>query len=314
MIADNIFATLSPNLARERFLVRDDSWETRFRPNFNQFIIAPFAYARPVIKLPIPPARTENHALFLLTGGAVEKTIGHQAYTLSAHDLVVIPALQIFSLATIRSDTTGYMCFFSNETLIGATNDTDFDFLKLTNNPFIALSATQTGFLTNIFERLTMEYAESGASRTDLIRPYLLALLAEINRAYVGTTPARTDASDRLMQGFMNLLNIHIRQKHQVAQYADLLNVSPNHLNKVIKARTGRSPSVWIDERRVLEAKVWLFQSTLTIGQIATELGFDDQSNFGKLFRKYARVSPSQFRSRYAGPMIDLDQFTPGPA
>lgn len=286
--------------------MRDDSWETRFRPNFNHFIVASFEYARPVIKLPIPPARTENHALFLVTGGEVGITIGHRAYTLTARDSVIIPALQIFSLAAIRDDTTGFMCFFSNETLIGAANDTDFDFLKLTSNSLITLSATQIGFLSNIFERLVVEYAESGASRTDLIRPYLLALLAEINRAYVGTAPAKTDASDRLVQGFMDLLTLHIRQKHQVAQYADLLNVSPNHLNKVIKSRTGQSPSVWIDERRVLEAKVWLFQSTLTIGQIATELGFDDQSNFGKLFRKYAHVSPTHFRR-----MIDLNQSSP---
>lgn len=302
MIPDNPFPILSPGLARERFLVRDDSWETRFRPNFNQFIIASLEYTRSVIKLPVPPARTENHALFLLTGGEVEITIGHRAYTLTARDLVIIPALQIFSLVTIRDDTTGFMCFFSNETLSGAMNDADFDFLKLTSNSLIALSATQIGFLINIFERLVIEYAESGASRTDLIRPYLLALLAEIDRAYVGTTPAKTDASDRLVQGFMDLLTVHIRQKYQVAQYADLLNVSPNHFNKAIKARTGKSPSVWIDERRVLEAKVWLFQSTLTIGQIATELGFDDQSNFGKLFRKYAHVSPTRFRNRYADP------------
>lgn len=301
MILDNTFAVISPGLAGERFLVRDDSWETRFRPNFNQFIVATFEYARPVIKLPIPPARTENHALFLITGGEVTITVGHQTHTLTAYDLVIIPALQIFSLISIRDDTTGFMCFLSNELLVSAINDIDFDFLKLTSNSLITLSATQKGFLTNIFERLLIEYTESGASRTDLIRPYLLVLLTEIDRAHVRTEPAKLDVCERLVQGFMNLLTVHIRQKHQVAQYASLLNVSLNHFNKVIKARTGQSPSVWIDERRVLEAKVWLVQSTLTIGQIAAELGFDDQSTFGKLFRKYAQVSPTHFRNRYAG-------------
>ncbi|RYF74887.1 MAG: helix-turn-helix domain-containing protein, partial [Cytophagaceae bacterium] len=59
----------------------------------------------------------------------------------------------------------------------------------------------------------------------------------------------------------------------------------------------------------VLEAKVLLFQSTLTIGQIAAELGFTDQSSFGRLFRKYAGVSPAQFRK-----MIDSAQSLPGMA
>ena len=223
----------------------------------------------------------------------------------------MIPALQIFSLTAIRADTTGFMCFVSDEMLVRAVKDTDVDFLKLTSNSLITLSVAQTGFLTTIFERLLIEYAESGASRTDLIRPYLLALLTEIDRACIGNAPAKLDVSERLVQGFISLLTVHIRQKHRVAQYASLLNVSPNHLNKVVKARTGQSPSVWIDERRVLEAKVWLFQSTLTIGQIATELGFDDQSTFGKLFRKYTHVSPTRFRNQLAGPMIDLNQSSP---
>jgi AraC-like DNA-binding protein len=102
----------------------------------------------------------------------------------------------------------------------------------------------------------------------------------------------------------MDMLTKHIRQKRLVADYADLLSISPNHLNKVIRTRTGKSPSVWIDERIVLEAKVLLFQSNLTVAQIAADLGFDDQSNFGKLFRKHAGTSPANFRK-----LIGTNQF-----
>ncbi|WP_375446431.1 helix-turn-helix domain-containing protein [uncultured Fibrella sp.] len=308
MDSEDSFPSISPGMARERFLVKDEAWEQRFRPNFNQFIIAPFEFARPVIKLPVPPGRTGNHALFLLTGGQVGLTVGHQAYRLSAQQLAVVPAGQIFSITAIQADTTGFMCFFSNDLLLSAINEANFDFLKLTNNPLTELSTQQTAFLTSLLNRLVIEYTESGASRTDILRPYLLAVLSEINRAYAGTQAVvKTDAGDRLVQGFMTLLDERIRQESQVTTYADRLHVSPNHLNKVVKSRTGQSPSVWIDERRVLEAKVLLFQSTLTIGQIAAELGFTDQSNFGKLFRKYAGVSPAQFRK-----MIESDQFLPG--
>ncbi|MBO0948634.1 helix-turn-helix domain-containing protein [Fibrella forsythiae] len=306
---DDSFPSISPGMARERFLIKDEAWEQRFRPDFNQFIIAPFEFARPVIKLPVPPGRTGNHALFLLTGGQVELSVGHRAYTLSAQQVTVIPAGQIFSITAIREDTTGFMCFFSNDLLISTIQDISYNFLKLTTSSLTELSAQQTGFLTGLMGRLVIDYSESGASRTDIIRPYLLAVLSEINRAYAGTVAAKTDAGDRLVQGFIHLLEKYIRQKAQVTDYADLLHVSPNHLNKVIKLRTGQSPSVWIDERRVLEAKVLLFQSTLTIGQIAAELGFTDQSSFGRLFRKYADVSPAQFRK-----MIDSAQSLPGMA
>lgn len=298
MTPDNPFPALSPSMARERFLIRDDSWNARFRPDFDQFIVARLEDARPIIKLPVPPGRTSNHAVFLITAGQLAMTVGHGSYTLSGNDLLVIPALQIFSITAVRDDARGFLCFFSSEMLRRATSEIDFDFLKLSGNPLIPVSAAQTGFITNLLTRLTAEYTENGAKKIDIIRPYLFALLAEINRAYAGVSPVRADAGDRLVQRFMDLLNAHIRRKRLVTDYAGLLSVSPNHLNKVVKARTGRSPSVWIDERIVLEAKVWLYQSDLTVAQIATELGFDDQANFGKLFRKYAQVSPSAFRNQ----------------
>ncbi|MEZ0483388.1 helix-turn-helix domain-containing protein [Fibrella aquatica] len=309
MNSEDSFPSISPDMARERFLVKDEAWEQRFRPNFNQFIIAPFEFARPVIKLPVPPGRTGNHALFLVTGGQVGLTVGHQSCTVTSQQVVVVPAQQIFSINSIQETTTGYMCFFSNELLISTIQDSSFEFLKLTNNPLTELSTQQTSFLANLLNRLVVEYTESGASRTDIIRPYLLAVLSEINRAYAGKMSIKTDAGDRLVQGFLTLLDEHSRHKNQVTNYANLLHVSPNHLNKVVKARTGQSPSVWIDKRRVLEAKVLLFQSTLTVGQIAAELGFTDQSSFGRLFRKYASLSPVQFRK-----MIDSAQPLPGMA
>ena len=301
MMTNPFFPSISPGMAREQFLVRDESWDDRFRPDFNQFIIAPLEYARPVIKLPVPPGRTGNHALFVVTSGQIELTVGHQAYSLLATDLVIIPALQIFSITTIREDTTGFMCFFSNELYISTVGDREPDFIKLTGNPLISLNETQTGFITAICNRLTIEYQENGATQTDLIRPYLQALLTEINRAYMGSTSARITSADRFVQQFMDLVAKHVRHQRLVTAYADQLNVTPNHLNKVVKTRTGKSPSVWIDERIVLEAKVLLFQSTMTIAQIATELGFDDQSTFGKVFRRHANSSPTSFRSQCIG-------------
>lgn len=305
--SDSLFPPVSPDAAQERFLERDAHWNERFRPDFNQFIVAPLAYARPVIKLPVPAARTGNHALFLLTGGSVSLTVGHQAVTVHTGQLAFIPAMQIFAIPDISPDATGYLCFMSQERLASATHGTAYAFLKLTSHPLIDLSDRQQGYIDAILHRLTIEYGESGASHTDLIDPYLQALMAELNRAYAGTVPARTDAGDRLVQGFMDLLNAHDNHRTRVSDYADQLNVSPNHLNKVIRARTRQSPSVWIDKRRVLEAKVLLYQSSMTVGQIAAELGFSDQAAFGKLFRRYTQTSPLAFRK-----MIGQDQFLPG--
>jgi AraC family transcriptional regulator, transcriptional activator of pobA len=299
MTTDDAFPAISPEMSQDLFLIRDESWEERFKANFNQFIIGPLETSWQVIKLPLPPSRTSNHALFFVTAGHVDISIGHHTYTIYSQQLVVVPALQIFAIQTISSDSTGYLSFFSPELVHSAAGETDFAFLKLTGNPHVTFTVQQTTFISNLLSRLAIEYAENGAAKTDVIPAYLLTLLVEINRAYAGTLSTKTDAGERLVQRFMDLLNTQIRQSKLTTTYAEQLNVSPNHLNKVIKYRTGKSPSVWIDERIVLETKVLLFQSGLTVAEIAHQMGFDDQSSFGKLFRKYTQMSPTEFRHRY---------------
>ena len=311
------FPPITPGGASHRFLIRDERWDERFKPGFDQFIVASLAFARPVIKLPVPPARTSNHALFLLTGGTIDLTVGHQGYVVGPQQLAVIPAMQIFSINDISPDAAGFMCFISREMLAEATQKT-VAFFQLTGQPVVDLTPAQTDYINAIFARLLAEYAESGGSRTDIIWPYLQALMAELSRAYAGALRAKSDADqgndqfgERLVQEFMDRLNDPAHYvpplAKPVSQFADWLNVSTNHLNKVVKASTGQSPSVWVDKRRMLEAKVLLYQSTLSIGQIALELGFGDQASFGKFFRRHAHVSPSAFRR-----MIDSDEFPPG--
>ena len=296
MTTNQHFPLLIPSTARQQFLIRDESWETRFMPGFDRFIIASLEYARPVIKLPMLPGRTGNHAFFFVRTGEIQARVGHWAGTLTHNSMVIVPATQIFSLESIRDDTIGFMCFVSPEFLATAAGTVRYDFLKLTNTPLIPLAETQVSSINHLFSRLADEYFAHGTTKTDLLYPYLQTLLAELNRAYTGTAFLNQNPANWLVQRFMDLLTTHARQSRSVGQYADWLNVSANHLNKVIRTQTGQSPSVWLAGQVVLEAKVMLFQSDLTVAQIASELGFADQTNFGKVFRRHTGSSPTAFR------------------
>lgn len=83
-----------------------------------------------------------------------------------------------------------------------------------------------------------------------------------------------------------------------VADYATILNVSPNHLTKSVKAITGKSPTQWIDELIVLEANLLLYHGRLTISEISIELGINDPAYFGRMFKKYTGQTPTDFRNQ----------------
>lgn len=294
-MTDDFFPPLAPSDARQRFLLRDEQWDQRFKPGFDQFIVSTIEYARPIIKLPVPAGRTDNYGFFFVTGGTMQLSVGHQHFSITANQFVIVPAQHIFSISQISADATGYLCFFSQQVRNGAILSS-YELLNWTDQPLIQLSDDQTRFVAALYDRLLIEYAEGGASRTDIIYPYLRAVVAEVNRAYPARPAPDRSSSEWLVTSFQDLLRLNAQREGRVSQYATWLNVSPNHLNKVLKARTGKSPSVWIDERQVLEAKVLLYQTSLSIGQIAEQLRFSDQAAFGKLFRKVAGMSPSVFR------------------
>ena len=75
-----------------------------------------------------------------------------------------------------------------------------------------------------------------------------------------------------------------------------MLHITPNHLNKSVRKITSQSPTKWIDEAIVLEAKVLLHQTHLSISEVAAEAGIPDASYFSRLFKRYVGVTPMRFR------------------
>ena len=84
--------------------------------------------------------------------------------------------------------------------------------------------------------------------------------------------------------------------KQSVADYADQLGVTVNHLNKTVKAATGYTPGQLIRQEIVLEAKRLMQHTDLTATEIGYRLAFDDPSYFGRFFKREVGVSPGQFR------------------
>jgi len=83
------------------------------------------------------------------------------------------------------------------------------------------------------------------------------------------------------------------------ATYAEMLHITPRHLNRLVSESIGKTTTRLIGERVVLEAKRILFYSDDTIARISEELGFNDPAYFSRLFKKYTGLSPYEFAKRY---------------
>jgi AraC-like DNA-binding protein len=80
--------------------------------------------------------------------------------------------------------------------------------------------------------------------------------------------------------------------------YAAKMNITPNYLNALCRKKSGKSAGELIRQRILLEAKRLLAHSTMSISEIAFQLGFEDNSYFGRYFRRYTRLTPGEFRQQ----------------
>ena len=82
-----------------------------------------------------------------------------------------------------------------------------------------------------------------------------------------------------------------------VSDYANLLKVTPNYLNKTVKSHTHRTAIDWIEIARLNLAKQMLKDKNVSIADVARLSGLEDQSYFSRFFKKKTGMSPSQFRN-----------------
>lgn len=125
------------------------------------------------------------------------------------------------------------------------------------------------------------------------------ALLCEIiEKHYVSKDGIEKPQSrkEEILSKFIVEVLMNFRSERSVAFYADRLCVTPKHLSAVAKDISGHTASELIDHYVIMEAKIMLAETSLTIQEISNKLNFANQSFFGKYFKHLTGYSPSEFR------------------
>ena len=239
------------------------------------------------------------HYFFFLLSGTVLAEIGGRTYLIKEKELVVIPAGQVFSIKYFEN-SQGYMGgfhprLFANENLLAK-----YDFLRVWGSPKIELDEISFSRQLPLFDRMYEEFS-AGCRDLEIIRAYLSVVLAEADAIYRRTVREVSLHNNSLCSRFLDLLfsGDAESQVRTSSEYAAALNITPNHLNKIVKGATGKSPSVWIEEAIIQRAKMLLSTTDLPLGEIAAMTGINDQSYFARKFKKHEGISPSEYRQKF---------------
>ena len=298
----NTIKTYNNESFRNNYVHPEPKVDVLLKTDFGRFFIAQVEEVIPLMKLPVPPVRSTNHTLVYLTAGEARMSVGSETYSISRNECLFVPAGQVFSVDQVDLNqlNQGYLCNFHHDFFTGRFGKAellnDYEFLRVWGNPRVRLDELTADFSAQIFSRMLLHYTTYGLTQPVLIQANFISLLSEINQAYQPTAASLPTQAVLITNRFKELLFSRSKTHHLVTEYANMLNITPNHLNKSVRLITGKSPIKWIDEAIVLEAKVLLYQTKLSVSEVAAQVGIFDASRFSRLFKKYTAVTPLAFR------------------
>lgn len=157
---------------------------------------------------------------------------------------------------------------------------------------YICRDMTDISVPERVFERLLAAAGNSAGGQEDcsaLLYEYIMNVHKILFNSVDSETGGFVERSLVYMDG-------HYSEDISLEVLSDLCEVSKQHFCRVFKGKTGMRPMEYLARKRILEAKVLLSSTDISVGEIGQSVGYRDLTYFGMVFKKYEGVSPSEFR------------------
>lgn len=244
------------------------------------------------------PHKHDFYLIVLFTKGSGSHEIDFKNYDIKPGSVFMILPGQMHNWK-FEKGTDGYVFFhtkdFYNSGFTKASVDDYLFFQSLQNLPVINLDKTDTKKLEPLFKELVNEHEQQAYMKFEKIHALVNLIYVELSRHYFPTIQISNKTYLTKIRALENLIDQHFKTKKYPSEYANLMNLSEKHLNRISKNCLNKTTTELIAERIILEAKRLLIHSKQTISEIANELGYEDNSYFSRFFKKHAEQTPVQF-------------------
>lgn len=105
-------------------------------------------------------------------------------------------------------------------------------------------------------------------------------------------------SSKERFQYMLAFIHKNYAEKIDLQDIADSANISIREATRCFKKVRDKSPIDYLIEFRLVKAKKMLIETETNITDIALQTGFSDSSYFGKMFKRYLGITPSEFRKK----------------
>lgn len=141
--------------------------------------------------------------------------------------------------------------------------------------------------------RLLREYRHNDSASPLAMEGLVLEMIAAATHA--GANPCERKNS-RWLRRTRDFLHAEFAKNLTIEDVAKIAGVHPSHLARAFRAQTGYTIGEYVRRLRIEFASHQLAATDASLGEIAAESGFSDQSHFSRTFKKYLGVTPGEYR------------------
>jgi len=182
-----------------------------------------------------------------------------------------------------------------------------YGFFSYSVNEALHLSDKEKETIISIFKNIEEELQNRiDDFSQDVIISQIETLLNYSNRYYKRQFITRKSASNDVLQKLEEILDDYFNNEKSLVQgiptvqyLAESLNISPSYLSDMLRSLTGQNAQQHIHDKLIEKAKEKISTTSLTISEIAYELGFEHPSSFNRLFKSKTNLSPLEFRHSF---------------
>ena len=249
------------------------------------------------------PEQLNAYSIYWIKEGKGTYNIDFESYSFDGNVLFFLSPGQVFSVDSEKIKEA-YKISFVRDFYCIQTHDKEVScngvlFNNIYETPFVRPCKEDTAKLDFILENLIEEFQHQETAQYDMLQTYLKQFIILSVRIKKEDYIIKEDTETKLFKDFSTLVDLNFKKEHSVTYYGERLGLSPKSITKHFQKIGATTPSDYIKNRIILEAKRQLIYSDDSVKQIAYGLGFNDPAYFTRFFTKTATISPLQFKKDY---------------
>lgn len=263
--------------------------------------------------VPAGRVRPLDHGLVIIcTAGVAQFEYDGHTVQLSKNDLFLLMAHSVVEKFMSSVDFDCRELWFSRGEMWNMNmyvKNSLADLLPLKHNPKVTLSDVDAALFETYFKQLSYHIRNSSQLlypeiTHSIVGAFLLEVLSVLRR---GNNMLKDNHlinnsglhGRKLADRFVQLVEQSDGRIRRVDEFAQMLNVTPKYLSKLLMDTMHRKPSVIVAFFTLQAIENRLRYTDMTMQQIADDLHFANASFFGKYFKEHSGMTPMEYRIKY---------------